>query len=88
MFSMVTVASSTRMPTARARPPRVMMLMVSPSADKTGDRGQNRQRNRDRDDQRAAPAAQEQQDQQSRERGSDHRLRGSRPQIAARTKTD
>src|SRR5258708_4415675 len=29
MFSMVTVASSTRMPTARARPPRVMMLMVS-----------------------------------------------------------
>src|SRR5260370_873793 len=30
MFSMVTVASSTRMPTARANPPRVMMLMVSP----------------------------------------------------------
>ena len=30
MFSMVTVASSTRMPTASARPPRVMMLMVSP----------------------------------------------------------
>jgi len=30
MFSMVTVASSTRMPTARASPPRVMMLMVSP----------------------------------------------------------
>ena len=29
MFSMVTVASSTRMPTARARPPRVMMLIVS-----------------------------------------------------------
>src|SRR5260221_541513 len=26
---MVTVASSTRMPTARARPPRVMVLMVS-----------------------------------------------------------
>ena len=34
MFSMVTVASSTRMPTASARPPRVMMLMVSPSADR------------------------------------------------------
>ena len=31
MFSIVTVASSTRMPTARARPPRVMMLIVSPS---------------------------------------------------------
>ena len=34
MFSMVTVASSTRMPTASARPPSVMMLMVSPSADR------------------------------------------------------
>ena len=32
MFSIVTVASSTRMPTASARPPSVMMLMVSPSA--------------------------------------------------------
>ena len=32
MFSISTVASSTRMPTARARPPSVMMLMVSPSA--------------------------------------------------------
>ena len=32
MFSMVTVASSTRMPTASARPPSVMMLSVSPSA--------------------------------------------------------
>ena len=31
MFSIVTVASSTRMPTARARPPRVMILIVSPS---------------------------------------------------------
>ncbi len=33
MFSMVTVASSTRMPTASARPPSVMMLRVSPIAD-------------------------------------------------------
>ncbi len=33
MFSMATVASSTRMPTASARPPSVMMLMVSPSQD-------------------------------------------------------
>jgi hypothetical protein len=32
MFSMVTVASSTKMPTASASPPRVMMLMVCPSA--------------------------------------------------------
>ena len=34
MFSMVTVASSTRIPTASASPPSVMMLMVSPSADR------------------------------------------------------
>ena len=34
MFSIVTVASSTRMPTASASPPRVMMLIVSPSADR------------------------------------------------------
>ena len=33
MFSIVTVASSTRMPTASARPPNVMMLSVSPIAD-------------------------------------------------------
>ena len=33
MFSMVTVASSTRMPTASARPPSVMTLMVSPSSE-------------------------------------------------------
>jgi hypothetical protein len=32
MFSIVTVASSTRMPTDSARPPKVMMLMVSPNA--------------------------------------------------------
>jgi hypothetical protein len=31
MFSMVTVASSTKMPTASARPPSVIRLMVSPS---------------------------------------------------------
>ena len=30
VFSMVTVESSTRMPTARARPPSVMVLSVSP----------------------------------------------------------
>ena len=32
MFSTSTVASSTRMPTAKASPPRVMMLMVCPIA--------------------------------------------------------
>ena len=35
MFSMVTVASSTNMPTASARPPSVMMLMVSPMKSST-----------------------------------------------------
>ena len=34
MFSMATVASSTRIPTARARPPSVMMLMVCPAPHK------------------------------------------------------
>ena len=32
MFSMVTVASSTKIPTAKAKPPKVMMLSVSPKA--------------------------------------------------------
>src|SRR6266576_657286 len=35
MFSISTVASSTRIPTASARPPSVMMLMVSPKALRT-----------------------------------------------------
>ena len=35
MFSISTVASSTRMPTARAMPPSVMMLSVWPSAHST-----------------------------------------------------
>ena len=35
VFSIATVASSTRMPTASARPPSVMMLTVSPSAAST-----------------------------------------------------
>ena len=33
MLSIVTVASSTSIPTASARPPRVMMLSVSPMAE-------------------------------------------------------
>ena len=35
MFSMVTVASSTRMPTARDRPPSVMMFRVWPKAERS-----------------------------------------------------
>ena len=34
MFSMVTVASSTKIPTAKAKPPKVMRLRVSPRAAK------------------------------------------------------
>jgi hypothetical protein len=36
MFSIVTVASSTSIPTARAKPPKVITLIVSPSAASTG----------------------------------------------------
>ena len=35
MFSIATVASSTKIPTAKASPPRVIMLIVSPNADNT-----------------------------------------------------
>ena len=35
VFSIVTVESSTRMPTASAKPPSVIVLMVSPSALRT-----------------------------------------------------
>ena len=73
MFSIVTVASSTRMPTASARPPSVMMLMVWRGA-QHADRDENRERNRDRDDQRAAPASQEDQDHEAGEAGRDDRL--------------
>ncbi len=71
MFSIVTVASSTRMPTASARPPSVMMFSVSPNADRIDDRAENRQRNRDGDDHRRAPAAEEQQDHQAGQCGGD-----------------
>ena len=72
MFSIATVASSTRMPTASARPPSVMMLMVSPSALSMQMEAQDRKRNRDGDDQRAAPAPQKQQNHDGGEaRGDD-----------------
>ena len=72
MFSMVTVASSTRMPTASARPPRVMMLSVWPVAQSADQRRQHRQRDRGGDDHGGAPASQEQQDHQAGQgRGDD-----------------
>ena len=57
MFSISTVASSTRMPTARANPPSVMMLIVSPRAERIEERHEDRERDRDGDDERASPAA-------------------------------
>src|SRR2546422_10131420 len=57
MFSTSTVASSTRMPTASASPPSVMMLMVSPT--EGDDRCQDRGRGGDGDDERAPPAPEE-----------------------------
>ena len=71
MFSIATVASSTRMPTASARPPSVIRLIVSPSALKARNRTKHRQRDGKRDDQRAAPRTEEQQNHQRRQRRGD-----------------
>ena len=71
MFSIVTVASSTRMPTASASPPSVMTLIVSPSSGEHRHRRQDGERDRDGDDQGRAPAAEEQQDHHPGQRGRD-----------------
>ena len=62
MFSIVTVPSSTRMPTASASPPSVMTLMVSPSHDSSVSENRIGKRNFDEDDDGRAPAAEKQQD--------------------------
>ena len=74
MLSIVTVASSTRMPTASARPPSVMMLSVWPIAASAAIAPRIGQRDRGGDDQRGAPAAEEQQDHQTGQRRGDHAL--------------
>src|SRR5271155_249742 len=61
MLSIATVASSTRMPTASARPPRVMMLIVSPSNDSAMIEHRT-ESGIEIDDERRTPTAQEQQD--------------------------
>ena len=67
----LTVASSTRMPTASASPPSVMMLIVSCRKLSTN-RSQDGQRNGDGDDERAAPTAEEQQNHDAgKRRGND-----------------
>ena len=65
MFSIATVASSTRMPMASARPPSVMMLIVCPVSHSPTSAGEQRKRDGRHDDQRAAPIAQEEQHHQS-----------------------
>ena len=67
MFSISTVASSTSTPTASARPPSVMMLMVWPVGPEQHHGAEQRERDIQDDDQRAAPVAQEEQDHQAGE---------------------
>ena len=83
-----TVASSTRMPTASARPPSVMMLIVSPSALERDDRARIDSGIEIGDDQRAAPAAEEEQDHQRGQRTRRSPPSRSTPLIAARTNSD
>ena len=67
MFSISTVASSTSTPTASARPPSVMMLIVWPVSPEQHHGAEQRERNVEHDDQRAAPVAQEEQHHQAGE---------------------
>ena len=69
MFSMVTVASSTRMPTASASPPSVMMLMVSCRELSTMIEVRMESGIETAMIKRAAPAAEEDQDHQARQAG-------------------
>ncbi len=67
VFSISTVASSTRMPTASASPPSVITLMVCAHHAQNDQRDQDGERNRNADDEGAAPASQEHQDHQAGE---------------------
>ena len=74
MFSISTVASSTRMPTASAMPPSVMTFSVCPSAQSTMIETRIESGIEIDDDERAAPAPEEEQDHQRRQAGGDRRL--------------
>jgi hypothetical protein len=74
MFSISTVASSTRMPTASARPPSVIDIDGRAERAHAEQRDDDRERDADRDDDRAAQASQEQQDHGRREDGGDEAL--------------
>src|SRR5258708_12609379 len=76
IFSIVTVASSTRIPTANASTPSVMVLIVSPSklrmiTELRVDTG-NRHPYRNRDYDHTSPASQKQQDHQCRQSRGDN----------------
>ena len=74
MFSIATVASSTRMPTASARPPSVMTLIVWPAPQSAITARQQRERDRDDDDAGAAPVAQKDQHHQSGQQRANRRF--------------
>ncbi len=88
MFSISTVASSTRMPTASASPPSVITLSVWPSAQSTTIEPRIDSGMEIDDDQRAAPAPEEEQDHQPGERRPRSPPRARTPMIAPRTNTD
>ncbi len=69
MFSITTVPLSTRMPTASAKPPSVIVLSVWPPAYMSEHGGDDRQRDRRQNDQRQPPVAEEQQDHQRGQAG-------------------
>ena len=60
MFSTSTVASSTRMPIASARPPSVMRLIVCPVSQRADQRAAEGERDVEHDDDDAPPVAEEQ----------------------------
>ena len=74
VFSISTVASSTRMPTARARPPERHHVDGLAQQAQDAERGEDGERNGNADDERAAPASQKQQDHQTGQTGGDQRL--------------
>ena len=69
MFSITTVPLSTRMPTASAKPPSVIVFNVCPPTYDQQHGGDDRQRDRGENDQRQPPVAEEQQDHQRGEAG-------------------
>ena len=74
MFSISTVASSTRMPTASANPPRVMMLMRLADRAQHDDGDKDGKRNRNRNDDGRPPVAEEEKDHHRRQRRRQQRL--------------